>query len=637
MKKKIFMKMIPVLVLVIALAACSGGDVDTVMETGAASESAAEFIQEAASAAGDVQTEIAEVTPVESKIDDEDMAVVDSVSANTVISLSGSQINVAGEGVTVSGTTATITASGVYGITGTLDNGQIIVDTEAEENVVLVLDNASITSQSGAPIFVRNAEKVILTLAEGSSNQVMDGETVLDEEGEPNAAIFSKADLTINGSGSLTVNANFNNGIASKDDLVIVSGNIVVNAVNDGIKGRDSVNIEDGIITINAGADGIQSNNDEDAEKGNVVIEGGSLTITAALDGIQAENALSISGGTFSIITGGGSANGEAVSQQFGDWDMRGQDAEGDSDSAKGLKAGVSIFVSGGTFVIDAADDAVHSDGTIQISGGNLQLASGDDGIHADTSLNISAGTVTITTSYEGVESAQIQIDGGSVRLASSDDGINGSDGSGSQMGGGRGGMGGGSSTLVINGGYVYVNAGGDGIDVNGPVTMNDGVVLVNGPTNNGNGALDYSGNFTLNGGLLVAVGSSGMAQAPSQDSSQYSVSYGLDAMQAAGTVVSIQSQSGQEIVTFTSGKEFQSVVVSSSEFVNGETYLVYLGGTASGSSADGLLTDGTYTPGTQMTSFTVSSVVTYVGSAGGGWGGGGGQPGGGPGGGGRP
>jgi hypothetical protein len=157
---------------------------------------------------------------------------------------------------------------------------------------------------------------------------------------------------------------------------------------------------------------------------------------------------------------------------------------------------------------------------------------------------------------------------------------------------------------------------------------MTDGVVIVNGPTNNGNGPIDYMGTFTVSGGFLVAVGSSGMAQAPSGDSTQYSVLYNFDSIQATGTLLHIQSQSGEEILTFMPTKEYQSVMISLPALQNGETYLVYTGGSSTGAATDGLYEGGLYTPGTQLASFTTSSTVTSIGAMGGGPGGG--RPGGG-------
>jgi hypothetical protein len=171
------------------------------------------------------------------------------------------------------------------------------------------------------------------------------------------------------------------------------------------------------------------------------------------------------------------------------------------------------------------------------------------------------------------------------------------------------------SILLTINGGYIYVDANGDGIDVNGPVTMTGGTVIVNGPVNNGNGALDYDGAFTMNGGYLVAAGSSGMAMAPQSSSSQYSIMVNFDNTQPVGTMVHIETVIGDDLLTFVPTKTYQSVVLSSPELANGMTCSVYTGGSSTGTVRDGLYTGGTYSGGTPVTTLTLSGVVTTAGS----------------------
>jgi hypothetical protein len=251
-------------------------------------------------------------------------------------------------------------------------------------------------------------------------------------------------------------------------------------------------------------------------------------------------------------------------------------------------------------------------------------MASGDDGIHADAALEISGGDVSITKSYEGIESSLITINDGNIHIVASDDGFNAAGGADGSSVNGRPGQNnfespGGDNYLYINGGYTVVNAAGDGIDANGAIEMTGGTVIVSGPTNNGNGALDYLGSFKISGGFLVAAGSSGMAQSPSEASTQYSLMVNFDAMQPAGTLFHIETEDGADVLTFMSSKEYQSVVLSSPELEKGETYLVYTGGGATGTVTDGLYSGGTYTPGTEVYSLTISGMVTVAGSSGGG------------------
>lgn len=566
-------------------------------------------------------------SPISVEYDPDDLDPSESSSDLSYIELEGDTITFEGSGATVDGSVVTITSAGVYNVSGTLNDGQIVIDTQEKGTVQLVLDGADITCSSSAPIYVLNAEKAVITLADGTENRVTDGDSYILEDAEsdePNAAIFSKDDLTINGNGSLTVQANYNNGIASKDDLKITGGRITVTAVNDGIKGKDSIAVLDGIITINAGADGMQSHNEVDAEKGYIAIEGGTFDITAGLDGIQAETRLSISGGDVTISSGGGSVDSSGRADFQGGWGREANPIQDvSSDSTKGIKAGVDVTITGGTFQIDSLDDSLHSNDSLTISGGEFILSTGDDGIHADSALEIDGGDLTITRSYEGIESAVVTINGGNIHIVSSDDGIN-----APSEGGGDFGMGGrpgreevsGNNHLYVNDGYIAIDAGGDGLDINGPIDMTGGVVIINGPTSNNNGALDYAGAFTISGGFLVAVGSAGMAQAPSASSTQYSVMLAFPSALPAQTMVHIATEDGQEILSFVPTKAYQSVVLCSPELENGASYVVYTGGSSTGTVVDGLYSGGTYTGGTQSDGFTISSMVTGAGAYGGGF-----------------
>lgn len=582
--------------LTFVLVSCSDETVESTDALSGAQPTA--LVVEATNTTGSTaQTSTATAVPLTVAYDEDDLTVSQEGAVMATITLAGDSVSVEGEGVSVNGTIVTITTAGTYSINGVLNNGQLVVDTQDKETVTLILNGVDITYATSAPIYVSNAEKTVITLADGTENVVTDGTSYVfpdAETDEPNAAIFSKDDLTINGDGSLMVNANYNNGIASKDDLKITAGNITVYAVNDGIKGRDSIAILDGVIIVTAGDDGLQSNNDEDAEKGYIAIEGGLFTITAGADGIQAETVLDISGGDITVTSGGGSANTA-------------------TDSAKGLKAGVHLSVSGGTIAIDAADDAIHSNSSITISGGDMVVASADDAVHSEDTLVIDEGTLTITHSVEGLESDIIILNGGTIHIVSSDDGINVTSGDI-----GRSESAAAGKYLEINGGYIVVDAGGDGLDSNGSGTMNGGFVIVSGPTDSRNGSIDVNGVLVINGGFLVATGSAGMAQNASTASTQYTVLETLSSVQAAGTLIHIESESGHEILTLTPAKAYQTIVISSPDLENGGTYNVSLGGNATGTETDGLYADGVYTLGSQLSSFTISSIITGESTSGG-------------------
>lgn len=561
-------------------------------------------------------------------------------SAATSITLNGDSIAVDGKGVTVQGTQAVILSAGTYLLQGTLNDGQILVDTGDEGLVRLVLNGVEIHHTTSAPLYVKKAEEALIVLAEGSENTLSDGSSYVfadAEEDEPNAALFSKANLTIYGDGSLVVNGNYNDGIASKDGLVIASGTITVNAADDGIRGKDYLLVKDGHLIVNAQGDGLKADNEEEADKGYIAIQAGSLEVVSGGDALSAQTDIAISGGTFTLTAGGGNQNFAEA-----------------NPSAKGIKAIVNLNIDNGSFTIDSADDALHTNGNLTINAGDFSLASGDDGLHADTTLTINNGTFHITRSYEGIESAVITINGGDIHVVASDDGLNvaggmdssgmmgpggaagGMRGGGHQPGGAPGGMaapGGagtgnvpgqdafnytGSNYLYIHGGHIAVEAAGDGVDVNGAVEMTAGTLLVNGPTEQMNGALDYDGGFKMSGGFLVAAGSTGMAQAPDTTSSQNAVLVYFSSPLPAGTLVHIQDSTGKEVLTFAPTKSYQSIAFSSPALVQGETYTIYTSGSSSGTSADSLYEGGTYTPGTQYTSFTPASTVTLVGSGGG-------------------
>lgn len=554
----------------------------------------------------DTETDTDTDTETDTDIDTETDTHTDTDEDSVVstISLNGNTIAADASNAVVNGSVVTITTAGTYNISGSLTDGQIIVDAPDTDVVRLNLNGVEIYCSESAPIFVKNADKVIVTLEDNTENTLTDGRSYLFEEGddEPNAPLFSKDDLTIKGDGVLTVTGNYKDGIASKNDLRIKGGTITVRAVDDGLRGKDSIKVSGGDITVNAGGDGLKADNAEEQERGIVLIENGTVDITADGDGIFAATHVSIIDGDIEITTAGGS-NADIS----------------DDASAKGIKADMGITIDGGTFDLNCADDAIHSSGDIVINNGTFTLATGKDAIQADSSFEINGGDITITASYEGIESTAIVINGGNINLTSSDDGLNAVDKENSTGGGGWP-QGGGFSTSAyvhINGGYIVVNSGGDGLDSNGAMEITGGAVIVHGPTSNYNGPLDY-GSINVTGGLLVAVGSSGMAQAAgSNASSQNALLLNFTSAQRAGNLINIQTDAGKSILTFAPKKTYQSITLSSPDLVTGTSYVVYTGGRSSGTEKDGLYEGGTYTPGTQYTTFTVSGAVTRIGGGG--------------------
>ena len=614
------------------------------------------------------------------------------------ITLSGSTAQSNGSGVSINNATVTISKEGCYLISGELEDGQIIVDAGDSDKVQLVLDNASIHCSTGSAILVRNADNVKVTLAADSENELSDGTEYQTDNDNPDAALFSKDDLVINGSGSLTVQGNYKHGIAGNDDLVITGGRLTVNSLSHALRGKDSVAILDGTFVLTSQKDGIQASNTEDSTKGWVQIDGGNFTIQSSGDGIQAETNLSIYDGSFTITSGGGAVNGADHTENRGGGfgrpggnrpdsangqtspempsqpaeggqtpsEMPSQPAEGeqsssgnesdyselifdpddfddtstdDSDttvSTKGIKAGNALLIQQGTFVIDSADDAIHSNYSVTIDGGSFQLSSGDDGIHAEAYLNINGGTTTIAESYEGLEAAQIHISGGTTQVFSNDDGLNATGGSSfelvdgllvlkdisssdtEQTFGGRGGMFEveDNCDITISGGNLTVTtSNGDGIDSNGSLNVSGGTVLVFGSSSGGEGALDYTGSSSISGGTLVALGSSGMAQSMEPDDSHATLMVTWDEVQPAGTRLTLCTQQGEILCSLQSTNSFQTAVIGTDSLSAGQEVSLYTGGTVNSDSQ--LLTMGTLSDGELLCEVTLAEGVTNISSDG--------------------
>lgn len=530
-------------------------------------------------------------------------------STATKIILNKSTATIAGSGAEENAGILSITSGGTYILSGNYE-GQVLINA-GTETVHLVLNNVTISNTSSSAIYVEQAEKVITTLAKNSTNKLSD-ETEYSydtsDQTEPDATFFSKDDLTINGSGSLEVIGNYSNGIRSKDDLVITGGTITVNAKNNALKGKDSVSIADGTFTLTTSeGDGIQANNSTDGEKGWIAIDGGTFKIKAGSDGIQAETNLSIATAKIDVTTAGG------YSEQSIDT----------TQSYKGLKAGGNIVIDNGNYKINTADDSIHANAAVTINNGTFDFSSGDDGIHSDTDLVINNGTIKVAQSYEGLEGSTVTINDGDISVLSTDDGINAAGGSSEETSQeGQFGAdsfsdpnaGGDSSKFIeINGGTIYVDAAGDGLDSNGDIRMTAGTVVVNGPTDDGNGALDYDGTFTMDGGMFVASGSSGMAMSASEGSSQAAVSLYFTTTQKAGSLISLKNSEGETILTYKAAKDFSHVAISSPEFTVGDTVTLSSGGEDSGTEKNGLYTGGSYSNGTEIGQIMLSNTLTSV------------------------
>lgn len=562
-----------------------------------------------------------------------DLAGTYEESGAVYVTLSDDGITGETAGVAINGQTMTITAEGTYIFSGTLSEGQIVVDAD-NAKVQIVFDNVDITCASSAAVYVKSAEKVFVTLAEGSQNTLRNtDEYVAIDDNNIDAVIFAKSDLTLNGTGSLTIVSAEGHGIVSKDDLKITGGTYDITAAGHALSGKDSVRIADGTFILTAEKDGIHAENADDEEKGYIYIADGDFTITSDGDGMDASNIVQIEDGTFDITAGGGAANslkthesdmpgggmsqnierpdGESMPQmgekpdeesmsQMGekpDGENMPQDTTTDESgtSTKGIKAGGGMYLNGGTYQIDSADDSIHSNANITIADGTYTLATGDDGVHADDALTVNGGTITVTESYEGLEGLTVTINDGTIDITARDDGINtagGTDQSGfGTFGDHFKGMDSADDEteettdnemwMELNGGYIHILAGGDGVDSNGDLTINGGEIYIDGPSDNGNSAIDYGDRSSayVNGGTLVAIGSSGMAEVMSDSSKQKVLMVKLGEQMEGGNVVLTDSE-GNVIVSYTALKSYDCVIISTAEVESGATYTLTTSGT---------------------------------------------------------
>lgn len=531
-------------------------------------------------------------------------------SSAVKITLNGSSANVSGSGVSISGSTVTITAAGTYIISGSLSDGQIVVAASDSDKVQLVLNNAEINCSTSAAIYVKSADKVFVTLPAGTTSSLGGGtEYVQTDDNTVDGVIFSKSDLTLNGTGTLKIDADYKHGIVTKDTLCITGGTYVIDAVKTCLAGKDGIKILDGSFTLTAGSKGLNSGNDDDAKEGSIYIVGGTFTIKSENDSIHADGSCIIAGGTYTIAAGddGIHANYDTIITD-GSITI--------TDSYEGIE-GRRITVSGGTINLTASDDGINaatggSSDEQQMPGGQkgefggFGRQKGADGQSQEMQMpqkmqapQDGQQPQEMQTPQDGQQPQDMQMpqDGqqplgmdmdnkgqAPASQSASDDDV----------------------YVKITGGTITVNAGGDGIDSNSNLYITGGTVYVAGPTSNGDGALDYEGEASITGGTLIAAGSSGMAQGMGSNSTQCSMLVNLSETIAAGSVISLKDSSGNVLISWTSPKQFSSVVISTAELAQGSTYTLVTGDT--------------------QTEVTLSSVVTT--SGGGGFGGAGGRDG---------
>lgn len=474
-----------------------------------------------------------------------------------------------GEGAEASAGGVRITQAGTYVIEGRMTGGQVLVEAPDDAQVRLVLDGAHIGNDDGPAILVESGGGVFVTLAGGSDNSLSDGAqyALKDGEDEPNAALYSKVDLCLNGSGALSVDGSYAHGINSKAGLVIADGTYAVTSVEDALRGKDHVKILDGSFDLQPAGDAIKSSNDEDAARGFVSIDGGTFAINAGDDGVSAFAYFRIAGGDFNVTTAG--------------------DA---------FKADADACVSGGSIVINAGDDAVHAEFTLAFDG----------------------GTVDVRSCVEGYEAERVYLNGANTHIVSSDDAINAAapeteavpkEGFETSVGATTENV----ETCLIrfDEGYTVIDAGGDGIDSNGYVEVNGGILLVEGPESSADGVFDYGIEAEVTGGTVLMVGTAGMAQGFSGGTQPFAM---VQVSGSAGQSVALTAQggataeSGELLAAYMPKRDYQVVIVSSPAMTDGVQYDLYLGADIPNANADGFA-DGGFVSGGTIVQFLASTM----------------------------
>ena len=535
------------------------------------------------------------------------------------ITLNKTTATVSGSGVKADGSTITITEEGVYIVSGTLEDGQIIVDASDSDKVQIVLDGVHINCKTNAAIYVREADKVFITLAENSSNTLGGGnEYTQIDDNTVDGVIFSKSNLVCNGTGSLTIEADYKHGIVSKEDLVITGGTYKIAAADNGITAKDQIKILNGSFDIDAANSAVKAKNTDDAELGNIYIAGGIFTIEAEQDGFHATGSIVVDDGTITVNSGDDGFHAELDTVIHGGTILV-------EKSYEGLE-GKRVVVNGGDITINASDAGINAansgdDGANAINPGANAAGSGDDDSNAASSNDDSSAVVnfgdddSISGAADGKEPPQMPPDtenGSDMQPLQDFDSENApSDGNAPQnfdpgnapsdgdapqkMQGGPGGGGNSELYIKITGGTLTVSADGDGLDSNGGLLVTGGTTIVYGPTSDGDSALDYDGSAIATGGTLAAIGSAGMTESFSEDSTQPVITYYCTETQSAATTITLTDSDGSALFTIAPEKAYASIVFTCSEMKLDATY--------------------TLTAGTDNEEITLTDIITTAGT----------------------
>ena len=470
------------------------------------------------------------------------------------ITLADQTATVTGQGASFSDQTLTITQGGTYVLTGSGKNIKLVVEAADTDQVHLVFQNLTLEGE-GTLLRINKAQEVVISLAGGSQNALTESQASDDEEVK--ATIHSQVPLTLNGTGNLTLTALTKNALEVEDDLKVLGGAYTVKVANHGFKAEGSLDIEAATLTIEAGKDGLHAEHDETTERANISLNPTQLSIAATEDGVDAGNELTIKGGTITVSQSEEGLEARVIRQLGGDVTIKSSD---DGVNASAGSSGKTTDTSATSKTTDASATSNTADTSSSASQATADSAAGSQGDQANKDKNATPPSPS---------AGQAPPQGGQPP----------------QNGQGAGGMPPGgqeesdpSLQIILEGGTLTIDAEGDGIDSNGTVTISGGSLVVNGSVQGGNGPLDAAGDITITGGTVWALGTSDMLQGFAQGSTQASITANIAG--TAGQTLIILDANGKEVARQTASKDFQAIIMSSGDLVDGQTYTIQVEGT---------------------------------------------------------
>lgn len=489
-------------------------------------------------------------------------------SRATQITLADQTATVTGQGASFSDQTVTITQAGTYVLTGSGKNIKLVVEAAATDQVHLVFQNLTLEGE-GTLLQINKAQEVVISLAEGSQNALTESQASDDEKVK--ATIHSQVPLTLNGTGNLTLTALTKNALEVEDDLKVLGGTYTVKAANHGFKAEGALAIEAATLTIEAGKDGLHAEHDETTERANISLNPTQLSIAATEDGVDAGNELTIKGGTITVSQSEEGLEARVIRQLGGDVTIK------SSDDGVNASAGSSSKTSD-TSATSKTSDANTTSNKADTSSSASQATT--DSATASTSASQSTADPAATSQTDQANQDKNQTPPAPTAGQAPPQG-----GQPPQNGQGPGSMPPGgqeesdpSLQIILEGGTLTIDAEGDGIDSNGTVTISGGSLVVNGSVQGGNGPLDAAGDITITGGRVWALGTSDMLQGFAQGSTQASITANIAG--TAGQTLIILDANGKEVARQTASKDFQAVIMSSADLVDGQTYTIQVEGT---------------------------------------------------------